>query len=192
MGLDISVISNIKPMNLPEGMEKWSDEYYEWEREQEKEFWTAHNMEHFTRQSEGLPDSDLVYSDDGPSYFYFRAGSYSGYGEWRNDLALAAGYEGGSEEVWAKASEGLIGGPFEELINFPDNEGVIGPVISQKLYDDFVNYEKEIDKAIDWWYLKMNPEKEYAGEDLSWFKNKYKDWKEAFRIASKNGMVIFH
>ena len=43
-------------------------------------------MEHFERHSEGLPDSELVYSDDG-EHFSFRAGSYSGYGEWRNDLA---------------------------------------------------------------------------------------------------------
>ena len=27
---------------------------------------------------------------------------------------------------------------------------------------------------------------------ITWFKQKYKDWKEAFRIASDNGAVIFH
>tara|TARA_Y100000310_G_scaffold303125_1_gene341166 strand:- start:331 stop:906 length:576 start_codon:yes stop_codon:yes gene_type:complete len=191
MGLDISVISNIKPMDLPEGMKKWSEEYYNWEEEEGKEFWSPYNMEPFERHSEGLPDSELVYSDDG-EYFSFRAGSYSGYGEWRNDLAIAAGYEGGSEEVWMKADGGEYGFPFEELINFPDNEGVIGPVVSQKLYDDFVNYEKDIDHSIDQWYLKMNPEKEYYGDDVKWFKAKYKDWKYAFDIARKNGMVIFH
>jgi hypothetical protein len=35
MGLDISVISNLEPFELPEGMEPWSDEYYEWSRETE-------------------------------------------------------------------------------------------------------------------------------------------------------------
>ena len=191
MGLDISVISDIKPMDLPEGMKKWSEEYYNWEEKEGKEFWSPYNMEAFERHSEGLPDSELVYSDDG-EYFSFRAGSYSGYGEWRNDLAIAAGYEGGSEEVWMKADGGAYGFPFEELINFPDNEGVIGPVVSQKLYDDFVNYEEEINHTIDQWYLKMVPGKEYAGEDMQWFKNKYKDWKHAFDIARQNGMVIFH
>ena len=111
MGLDISVISNIKPMDLPEGMKKWSEEYYNWEEEEGKEFWSPYNMAHFERHSEGLPDSELVYSDDG-EYFSFRAGSYSGYGEWRNDLAIAAGYEGGSEEVWMKADGGEYGFPF--------------------------------------------------------------------------------
>ena len=33
---------------------------------------------------------------------------------------------------------------------------------------------------------------EIDGETYTWFKNKYKDWKEAFRIASDNGAVIFH
>ena len=169
MGLDISAISEIKPVELPEGMEKWSDEYYDWESERGQTLWTPHNMPHFPRHGEGLPDTEVVESLG--EYFSFRAGSYSGYGEWRNDLAIAAGYKGGSEEVWMKADSGDYGGPFEELINFADNEGVIGPVISQKLYDDFVNYEKEIDKTIDWWYLKMTPEKEYTGDDIKWFKS---------------------
>ena len=192
MGLDISVISDIKPMDLPKGIEKWSDEYYEWEQELGEQLWSPYNMEHFTRQSEGLPDSDLVYSGGDGDYFSFRAGSYGGYGEWRNDLALAAGYGGGAEEVWSKVDGGEYGFPFEELINFPDNEGVIGPVVSQKLYDDFVKYEEEINHTIDQWYLKMVPEKEYAGEDMQWFKDKYKDWKKAFDIARKHVMVIYH
>ena len=191
MGLDISVISQMSPVEIPEGIEKWSEEYYDWESDLGKgSLWSVWIDPNFPRQGEGLPDADVVESE-GETY-YFRAGSYSGYGEWRNDLALAAGYEGGSEEVWMKADEGAYGFPFEELINFPDNEGVIGPVVSQKLYDDFVNYEKDIDHAIDQWYLKMNPEKEYYGDDVKWFKAKYKDWKYAFDIARKNGMVIFH
>ena len=190
MGLDITAVSEIRPIDLPEGMEKWTDEYYDWESSKGYSLWTPHNMPSFPRHAEGLPDSELV-DTDGESYS-FRAGSYSGYGEWRNDLALAAGHEEGSEGVWAKADDGVTGGPFEELINFPDNEGVIGPVISQKLYDDFVNYEKEVNKTIDWWYLKMVPEKEYDGDDIKWFKIKYNDWKHAFDIARNNGMVIFH
>ena len=190
MGLDITAVSEIRPIDLPEGMEKWTDEYYDWESSKGYSLWTPHNMASFPRHAEGLPDSELV-DADGESYS-FRAGSYSGYGEWRNDLALAAGYEGGSEEVWMKADGGEYGFPFEELINFPDNEGVIGPVVSQKLYDDFVNYEKDIAHTIDQWYLKMNPEKEYYGDDLKWFKIKYNDWKHAFDTARNNGMVIFH
>jgi hypothetical protein len=191
MGLDITAISEISPVDLPEGMEKWSDEYYDWEAEQGMTLWSVYRDSNFSMQGEGLPDSDLV-SSEGESYS-FRAGSYSGYGEWRNDLALAAGYEGGSEGVWNQVDRrGMTGRPFEELINFPDNDGLIGPVISEKLYNDFVTQEKAIMHTIDWWYLKMVPEKEYDGDEVNWFKTKYNDWKVTFDVARNNGMVIFH
>ena len=35
MGLDISVISEIVPIDIPEDIELWSDEYYEWEEKQD-------------------------------------------------------------------------------------------------------------------------------------------------------------
>ena len=54
-----------------------------------------------------------------------------------------------------------------------------------------VTQEKDVMHAIDWWYLKMVPEKEYNGDDVKWFKLKYEDWKQAFKVASNNGMVIF-
>ena len=191
MGLDISVISNIEPVELPEGMEKWSDEFYDWEGDHYPSgLWTPYIDSNFPRQGEGLPDSEVVQSHgEGHS---FRAGSYSGYNEWRNDLALAAGYEGGAEEVWSRGDGGEYGIPFEELINFPDNEGVIGPVVSEKLYKDFVDQEEKIVKNIDEWYLKIHPTKAYNSDDFKWFMSKYNDWKEAFRLASDNGMVIFH
>lgn len=190
MGLDITAISLIKPVEIPEGMEKWSDEYYNWEAENGFRLWGVGVDRNFPEQGEGLPDSEVVDSE-GESYS-FRAGSYGGYGEWRNDLALAAGHKGGSEGLWAKVdNEGPGGRPFEGLINFPDNDGIIGPVMSKKLYNDFVTQEKDVMHAIDWWYLKMVPEKEYNGDDVKWFKLKYEDWKQAFKVASNNGMVIF-
>jgi len=190
MGLDISVISQMRPVEIPEGIEKWSDEYYDWESERGGHLWTVYQMEHFPHQGEGLPDTEVVESL-GEEYG-FRAGSYSGYGEWRDDLATAAGYPGGAQEVWSRADGGEYGFPFEELINFPDNEGVIGPVASQKLYKDFVEQEEKIMKSIDEWYLKIHPTKSYDKSDLKWFIDKYNDWKHAFKLASDNGMVIFH
>jgi hypothetical protein len=191
MGLDISAVSEIRPVDVPEGMEIWSDEYYDWESENGYQLWNIYSSPEFPKQGEGLPESDMV-DAEGES-FSFRAGSYSGYNEWRNDLALAAGYEGGAENVWNRVdSAGYTGGPFEELINFSDANGIIGPIASEKLYNDFIKYEKDIMETIDWWYLKMVAEKEYDGESVKWFKIKYDDWKEAFNIARNNGMVIFH
>ena len=34
MGLDISAVSKLKPIEVPEDIEKWSDEWYDWEAEQ--------------------------------------------------------------------------------------------------------------------------------------------------------------
>lgn len=192
MGLDITAISEMEVIKAPEGIELYSDEYYDWEESVGGNIWNVWNSEHFNPQNQGLPeDGDLVQAKG--DVFGFRAGSYSGYGQWRDDLARAAGNKEGAQGVWNTIDdEGFKNKPFQELINFYDNDGIIGPVASQKLYEDFVNYESKIDEVIDWWYLKMNPEKEYNTEDVQWFKSLYNDWKHAFDIARKNGMVIFH
>ena len=191
MGLDISVISQIKPISIPEGIELWSNEYYEWEEKQDIEgsVWNFQPNTYFREQSEGLPDG---FGYGTGEEYSFRAGSYSGYGEWRDLLARLA-LDMGSEGVWNKidSGEGYSEIPFSEVINFSDADGVIGPVASKKLYNDFVNYEKDIIKKLDRYYLKFE-DFEIDGETYDWFKHKYKDWKEAFRIASNNGAVIFH
>ena len=191
MGLDISVISQIKPIYIPEDIELWSDEYYDWEEKQDIEgsVWNFHPNTYFPEQSEGLPKG---FGYGTGEEYNFRAGSYSGYGEWRDLLARLA-LDMGSEGVWNKIDSGEGYGeiPFSEVINFSDADGIIGPVASKKLHNDFVNYEKDIMKKLDRYYLKFE-DFEIDGETYEWFKQKYNDWKEAFRIASNNGAVIFH
>ena len=68
------------------------------------------------------------------------------------------------------------GNDFIELIQFADNEGVIGTTVSGKLLSDFNKYEED---------AKM-----FSQDD--WFYRKYCDWKHAFAIASQNGCVRFH
>lgn len=120
----------------------------------------------------------------------FRAGSYSGYNFWRNKLAIFAGY-GSAENVWKKynfmsngmryfklkkiSNEEVNIEPFVELIYFSDCEGIIGPEICKKLYEDFVKFDDEAQKV-----------------DYGYFYEKYLDWKEAFRVASDGGLVHFH
>ena len=192
MGLDISVISQMRPVEIPEGIELWSDEYYDWEQEQDFDghVWNLYHHPHFTEQSEGLPDSAVV--GEGEEYS-FRAGSYSGYGEWRDLLAKTSFRIWEQKMLWEKMDDGDTYGtiPFSEHINFSDADGVIGPVASEKLYNDYVRYEKDIMNMLDRFYLKFE-DYEIDGDTYAWFKHKYKDWKEAFRIASDNGAVIFH
>jgi len=190
MGLDITAISQMKSLKSPPGVELWSDEFYDWEEEQGGNIWNTGQNQHFPAQSEGVPGGLVQGLGD---TFQFRAGSYSGYGEWRDDLARAMGNESGARGMWTSIDNGGTNDkPFQELINFSDADGLIGPIVSQKLYEDFVSYESEIEKAIDWWYLKMDEHKEYNTDDVKWFKQKYSDWKHAFDVARQNGMVIFH
>jgi len=111
----------------------------------------------------------------------FRAGSYSGYGLWRNDLAQLAGWAS-AQEVWDLVKDGAAKGPFLALINFADNEGVIGPATAAALAADFAHFEK---KAALW-------AAERGGRDGGWFIEVYRDWKRAFEMAADHGMVAFH
>lgn len=108
-----------------------------------------------------------------------RAGSYGGYNQWREWLAELAGYEKGSYEQWGKTYDSFAAtvwngatGPFCELINFSDCEGIIGPKTSAKLLKDF---EEHKDKAGGG----------YEGD-------KYREWMELFRLAANGGFVSFH
>ena len=176
---------------MPEDIQLWSDEYYDWEEKQDIEgsVWNFEPNRHFVAQAEGLPDG--LGFGTGEDYS-FRAGSYSGYGEWRDLLAKVA-LDMGVQGVWKKMDAGgnYSEIPFSEQLNFSDADGVIGPVASKKLYNDYVSYEKDIMKKLDRYYLKFE-DFEIDGETYEWFKQKYNDWKEAFRIASNNGAVIFH
>ena len=191
MGLDITAISEIEPIEIPEDIELWSNEYYDWEADQALPggVWNLYQSNNFPEQGEGLPNGTVVAMGE---EFGHRAGSYSGYNEWRRLLARTA-LGMSDEEVWNKVDSGVGYNeiPFGELINFSDADGVIGPIASQKLYNDFVKYEEPIMKKLDRFYLKFE-DYEIDGETYDWFKHKYKDWKEAFRVASNNGAVIFH
>ncbi|WP_099301884.1 hypothetical protein [Bacillus sp. Marseille-P3800] len=157
MGLDISAYKNLVKVNNPE-----RDEYGElvnWSREWEPGASMEWSEKWFPGRGEGI-DYKAVYTWD--QEFSFRAGSYFGYGFWREKLSK-----------FANDSD------FHELINFADNEGVIGPIVSAKLADDF---NKNINQAMS--YSKTFADGEY------WL-NKYMNWKEAFEIASENGAINF-
>ena len=89
-----------------------------------------------------------------------------------------------------------------ELINFSDADGMIKNVASKKLYYDFRKYENDIMDWMDEMYLTRKPitppdwkeeeSKPLDKGDFEWFQRQYQEWKNAFRIASDNGVVMFH
>lgn len=111
-------------------------------------------------QGRGYPiNPELVYEWE--DLYEFRAGSYIGYDIWREHLKNFKGNEA-----------------FQELINFADNEGVIGTDVSKKLRDDFQRFQDEAEEFSTTCTLK-------------WFMKSYLEWKKAFEYASDNGAVEF-
>lgn len=90
-----------------------------------------------------------------------------------------------SESIWPGKGEPIEYDSIYEwddsLIDFADNEGVIGSKLAKKLYNDFLFYHKEAEKYA-----------EKLEKDNEWFINKYCDWEKAFMFASNDGAVEFH
>lgn len=131
----------------------------------------------------GTP-GDLAALDDSiktSEYHGFRAGSYSGYNWWRKQLSVLA-HDVEPEEIWDGELED--GAAFVELIDFPDNEGAIGPKTSAKLAADFAVHAEAIEN-------KARETIEDAGE-LDYFLESYGEWKTAFELAMHDGFVVFH
>ena len=130
----------------------------------------------------------------------FRAGSYSGYNDWREWLAQLAGYKPvivpAGEKIgmlnhadrrhsYSAGAWAVDSGPFHELINFSDCEGTIGPEIAAKLAQDFKDFQAFVD----------NPEPGkpyYEAMCMSWYAEAYGLWRVAFEMAKDGGAVCFH
>ena len=146
MGLDITAYRKLTVVENPELDEEGYAVNYdsEWKPGASMEW----SEKHFPGRGEGI-DPQTVYTW-GES-LGFRAGSYSGYNWWRAKL---------------EAFKGDVA--FQELINFADNEGVIGFVVAKKLAKDFSDYEKEAEKY-----------SHTLGEEGDYWFEKYQDWKKA-------------
>ena len=113
--------------------------------------------------------------------FSFKAGSYSGYNRWREMLAKLAGYpetrlqiNGTEQSQHAFGAWIATAGPFWELINFSDNEGIIGTSASKKLSADFATFD-DAARAV--------------GE--AEFYQLFQLWQRAFDMAARDGAVNF-
>lgn len=128
--------------------------------------------ENWPGRAEGIEAGVHEFADS----YGFRAGSYGGYNRWRSDLARLSGFAT-IEEAWSSTIEF----PFRELINFADNEGIIGPVVSAKLAKDFAENEKKAEAFAATF-----------GANGGWWLLKYREWRNAFEMAADNGAVDFH
>lgn len=119
-----------------------------------------------------LSEGDYELTDKSEKY-YFRAGSYSTHSRWHNlfiDFAEDL-WENGWGEI--KSSE-----PFYFQFEFSSQEGVFGTKACQKMSRDYDTYEN---------YLSLKAKKM---SNPSEFTQLYYYFQEAFRIGSKEGVVL--
>lgn len=160
MGLDITAYKNLKEVEKPTfdefgELENWETQWIPGDSMK----WSE---KHFPGRGEGVNPDGVYEWDDSYS---FRAGSYFGYGWWRNKLSEFKGFE--SDD-------------FKELINFADNEGVIGGFVSCKLFKDF---STNVESAVKY--------SSTFEEGKSWLQLYFR-WMTAFGFASQSGAVAFH
>lgn len=181
MGLDITWYRGLTRAAGTEGLLDDGETDYEagWEN-------IYGNGDYFPGRADDVPEGRYKAEEsDG-----FRAGSYSGYGRWRDQLAALAGYPAAkaadfdsrdrsyveghphSAAAWSEENNGL---PCYELVNFSDCEGTLGTAVCAKLAKDFAALQEKADAHPD-----------------AYFREKYREWRNAFEKASDRGAVCFH
>jgi len=161
MGLDIKVLSDISPLPNATFDEKnyvFTDEHGN--TYTDEECWYSDDLKD---QDEAYPGrslgiiGDQIYKYQASSWK--KIGCYQYYSQWCDKL---------------REHTKNLNTAFDELLNFTDCEGVLGPVVCRKLKNDFKLYKK---------YIKI--------ENDRYFWNTYNKFADAFKLAGRDGIVIF-
>lgn len=171
MGLDITVYPTIRAVS-PNAIPRDPEGEPDWDVMWSAGITTVYRHEQFARSTRGLPDSPYVQSE---GKWSFRAGSYSGYSMFREELArkmldVEVGELWDSRELYQDL-------PFFELLNFSDCEGSIGSEACADLAKDF---EDHYERAKEVW-----------AQDEHMLRL-YETWMKAFQQTANTGMVDFH
>ncbi len=180
MGLDITAYSNARKLDALYNEDGEPVDPVTREPFEDGNVTTAYLNDDFPGRADEFTHKGVYAYDEA---YGFRAGSYGGYNQWREQLAILAGYPaiqttrfGGSVEMRHDAGAWAAdAGPFYELIHFSDCEGVIGTAVAAKLLKDF---DDNREKAVE------------TGDD--YFLSKYDEWRTAFELAAHDGFVAFH
>lgn len=116
----------------------------------------------------------------------FRAGAYSYYNWWRNELSVFA-LDEEAEDVWMEPRF-YRGEPFVELIDFTDCDGRIGTSVCAKLAADFTAWAARAKRYASKVTHPEAPDDPDVG--AGWLAN-YRDFARAFKLAAKNGALKF-
>lgn len=178
MGLDITAYSHLQYVGFcPDANE--DDHEYEPESFNRRHV-MAYAYEAFPHALAGIPDVRTDHFRSGEQFLSagcfaltdktethaFRAGSYSGYNQWRDHLRQQ--FNPDTDPA----------GPFYELIWFADNEGTIGAAASALLLADFRDHASTYTPP--------------ASPSPEWWIETYTNWTRAFELAAADGLVDFH
>lgn len=179
MGLDITAYSHLRHVGHHPVDEEETDGFCDtsWDEETcERIHIPAYSYSAFPHALLGLPDVKTVTlghtefflagcfeKTEHTESYGFRAGSYSGYSYWRNELRERYNAETRPE------------GPFYELIWFADNEGTLAQQAATSLLGEFRRFEKD-----------------YAASHHGYDLQRYKDWTIACQLAADGGLIDFH
>lgn len=144
-------------------------------REELHDLWRAYKNPNFPGRADEIEDRAYY------EYEEFVEGmdrSYGGYNLWRDQLAEMVGWprdndhprHGFSSSAWKPGAQG----PFLELINFADNEGVIGAAVCQKLAKEFAEWQSKAD-----------------AHPHPYFREGYAEMRRAFEAGADGGAVDF-
>ena len=156
MGLDITAYSQLKDTGRP----------FDWDTDEGNAYISGNHPSFATRCVEFTPRNAFEYEDT----LHARIGAYSFYGAWREKLAELAGYSPvtGSSRPYSLGAWTSTEGPFWELIDFTDCDGVLGTAVCQKLAEDFDAYEVSArclgDKDFLYTYLQFKAAVEFASD----------------------------
>ena len=162
---------------------------------------------HFLVQEEAFPGRERPlekgeFYETGEGSRHMRAGSYSGYGEWRRQLAALVGIDD-IEDFWRRVGEQVERGeepnvPFWKLLHFSDCEGVIGAEACGELAAQFAEWRG---RALEHARARFREEcpisdEEFSEEGRGWtraehFWAKYREWQQMFEFAADGGAVQF-
>jgi hypothetical protein len=157
MGLDVAIYGRPSPVACSPGCE--NDDHID-----------LSPTRAFPRHFEGLPTGHFT----ALSKMRFRAGSYSGYGDWRDWLSSTF-LRAKPLAVWEHPDQ-FADRPFYWLVDFSDCDGTIGPVVCRKLAVDFrVNLERAMQEATDDWRMTL-----------------YCRFMAGFELASDGGFAQWH
>lgn len=160
MGLKITAYSQVKFLRSKSQREEvWKD----------SETW-LYRANGFVERMEPLEEGMYSFGEE----FDFIAGSYSGYNNWRSNLADMMGTT--DQAAWEES----YNGPFHLLINFSDCEGTLGTEACVSLKADFDLYAEK---------ARVFAESIQDGE---YWLEKYLAWQKAFTLAADQGAVKFH